>query len=90
MKNSQCEIRKLKKEIEEGGFNGLIMGRSKSQQEIDTRIGRLDDEFQNGESPDGIHELEREADQNSDGLRRIWPGNEYLDRRHIPQVAGGR
>ena len=61
MKNSQCEIRKLKKEIEEGGFNGLIMGRSKSQQEIDTRIDRLGDEFRKREISGRIHELEREG-----------------------------
>ena len=43
------------------GFEGLIVGRSKSQQEIDAQIGRLADEFRKKESSDGIQELERDG-----------------------------
>ena len=46
MKNLQRKNKKWKKEIEKGEFKGFIMGRSKSQKEIETRIGRLADEFQ--------------------------------------------
>ena len=67
----------------------MIVGRSKSQQEIDAQIGRLADEFQKGESSVGIHELERDADRNYEGLGVIWPGDEYLDRRPIPKASGG-
>ena len=40
------------------------------------------------ESSDGIREFERDVDQNSGGLREIWPAGEYLDRRPTPKVAG--
>ena len=60
------------------GFEGLIVGRSKSQQEIDAQIGRLADEFRKKESPAGMHELER------DGAKK----NEFRGIRG--NMAGGR
>ena len=53
MKNLQGRIKKLKKEIESGEFKGLIIDRSKSQQEIDTHIDQLAEEFQKAECPGG-------------------------------------
>ena len=41
MKNSQGKRRELKKEIEKGEFEGLIIDRSQSQQEVDTQIDRM-------------------------------------------------
>ena len=46
MENLKGGIKQLKTEIEIGEFEGLIIGRSKSQQEIDTQIEQLDEEFQ--------------------------------------------
>ena len=67
----------------------MIVGRSEFQQEIVTEVDRLGDEFQKQESSGGVHELERDGGQNSEGLREIWQGGEYLDRHPIPKVAGG-
>ena len=88
MKNSKGEIRGLEKEIGKGEFELLTIGRSESQQEIDTRIDLLDDESRKKERSVGIHELERDVDQNYGGLREIWPGGEYLDHHPIPKVVG--
>ena len=41
--------RKSEKEIERGDLKWLVVGRSKSQQEIDTQIDRLAGEFQKKE-----------------------------------------
>ena len=49
MKKLHDRIKKLKKEIDKGESEGLIIGRSKSQQEIDTRIDQLAAEFQKAE-----------------------------------------
>ena len=46
VKNSQGKIRKLNGEVGKWEFEGLSVDRSKSQQEIDTQIDRLDDDFQ--------------------------------------------
>ena len=70
-------------------FDGSTIGRSKSQQEIDTRIDRSAAEIQKRESSDGIHELRREGVcRNTDRLGGIWPGGEYPDHHAIPKVAG--
>ena len=50
------------------GFGGLIIGRSKSQQEIGTQVDRLADDFRKKESSGEIRELGRDGDQNSGGL----------------------
>ena len=50
----------------------MIIGRSRSQQEVDTQIDRLADEFQKTESSDGIHELERDGDRNPEGLGEVF------------------
>ena len=60
----QGKLKKLKKEIGKGEFELLTIGRSESQQEIDTRIDLLDDESRKKERSVGIHELERDVDQN--------------------------
>ena len=83
------KIRKLKSESGKRELIGLIIGRSKSQQGIDTGIDRLGDGFRKKEISDEIHELERDGDQNYGGLRGIWPEGGNLDHRPIPQVAGG-
>ena len=82
------EIRKFKKEIAIGEFKGFVVDRSKSQQEIETQIDRLADEFRKKASSDEIHEKERDGDQNYGGLGEIAPDDEYMGRRHIPKVAG--
>ena len=65
MKNSQGRIKKLKKEIRKGKFEGLIIDRSKSQQEIDIQIVQLGEVFQKTECSEEIPELERDGDQYS-------------------------
>ena len=65
----------------------MIIGRSKYQQEIDAQIDRLADEFRKEERSDGIHELSRDGDRNSEGLRGIWSDDEYLCRHPIPKVG---
>ena len=65
----------------------MIIGRSKSQQEIDTQIDRLADEFQKTESADGSHELERDGDRNPAGLGEVFPEEEKMG-RPIPKVFG--
>ena len=50
MENSQCKIKKLKKEIEKGEFGRLIICRSESQQDIDTQLDRWSGEFRKKES----------------------------------------
>ena len=64
MKISQGKIKKLKQEIEKWVFNGLIIDRSKSQEQIDTKIDRLSDEFRKTESSDWIHGLKRDGGKN--------------------------
>ena len=54
----------------------MIVDRSKSQQEIDTQIDQLDEEFQKAECSDGIPELVREGDQYSDGVGDVLPERE--------------
>ena len=66
----------------------MIVDWSKSQQEIDTQIDRLADEFRKNESSDEIHELERDGGRNSGGSGEMMPGGEYMDHRPIPQVYG--
>ena len=61
MKNLKGRNKKLKKEIEKGEFGGLIIGRSKSQQAIDTKIDQLAEEFQKAEGPGEIPELGSEG-----------------------------
>ena len=82
------KISKQNKEIEKWEFGELIIGRSDSQQGIDTQIDRLAGEFRKNESPDGIHELERDCGRNSGGLGGILPGDEYRGHHPIPHVAG--
>ena len=88
--NLQGEIRRQKKGDGGGEFDGLIIGRSQSQQEIDAQIDRLADEFRKKESPAGTHELERDGAKktNSAGLGEIWQEGEHLDHLSTPQVAG--
>ena len=66
----------------------MIVGRSKSQQEIDTHIDQLDEEFQKTECSGGIPELDSEGGQYSDGLGDVLPVSEKLD-RPIPNVGAG-
>ena len=67
----------------------MIIGGSKSQQEIDTQIDRLGDEFLKQESSDGIHELERGGMSKFRDYGGIWTGGEYMDHHPIPKVVGG-
>ena len=87
MKNLQCRIMKLKKEIEKVEFEGLIIDRSKSQQVINTRTDQLDEEFQKEESSEEIPELESDGDQYSEGLGDVLPGNEKLDPPHSKMLG---
>ena len=82
MKNPQGRIKKLQKEIEKGEFEGLIIGRSKSQQEIDTQIDQLAEEFQKTECSGGIPELESDGGQYSEGFGDVFPVSEKLERPH--------
>ena len=50
----------MKNDLEKSEFKDFTICRSKSQQEIDTQIGRSDDEFRKNESSEEIHELGRE------------------------------
>ena len=61
MKTLEGRIRRLKEAIGKGEFEGLVVDRSKSQQEIDTQFARSAYEFQKKESSDEIHELERDG-----------------------------
>ena len=71
------ESARQNKEIEEsnrkGEFEGLIFDRSKSQQEIDTRIDQLDGEFQKAECHGEIPELDIEWGRYSEGLGEMLP-----------------
>ena len=61
MKTSEGKIRTPKEAIGKGECEGLIIGRSAFQQQIDTQIVRSADEFRKKESSDGIQELERDG-----------------------------
>ena len=74
MKNSHGKIGKLKKGIGKGEFKGLVVGRSESRQEIETRIDRLDNEFRKKESSGEIHELERDGGSKFRGIGRNLAG----------------
>ena len=67
----------------------MIIDRSKSQQEIDTRIDQLDGEFQKAERSAEIPELVREGGQYSEGLGDVLTGNEKLDRAHSEMSEWG-
>ena len=54
-------IKKLKTGIAKGDFGGLVVGRSKSQQEIDTRIDQLAEEFQKTKCSEEMPQLESEG-----------------------------
>ena len=49
MKNLQGRIKQLATEIEKGASEGLVSGRSNSQQEIDTQVDQSDEGFQKAE-----------------------------------------
>ena len=85
MGNPQGRIKKSKKEIEKGEFEGLIIDRPKSQQEIDTQIDQLDGGFQKTECSEEMPELEGDGDRYSEGLGDVLPGNENMD-HPIPQM----
>ena len=53
MANLQGRIKKMKNEIEKGELEGLIIDRSKSQQEIDAQIDQLGEEFRGEEDSGG-------------------------------------
>ena len=74
MWNLQGRIKKLKKEIEKGEFEGPIIDRAKSQQEIDTRIDQLDGRFRKTGCSGEIDALERDGSQYSEGLGDVLPG----------------
>ena len=68
-RNQEIEERIVKWE-----FEGSIIGRSKSQQEIDTQIDQSGEEFQKAECYGGIPELDSEWDQYSEGPGEMLPG----------------
>ena len=80
MQNKEIEDRNRK-----GKFEGLIIGRSKSQQEIDTQIDQLAEEFQRAEISEEIQELEREGYQYSERLGDFRQGGK-MD-HPIPQMS---
>ena len=67
--------------LEKIGFKDFIIGRAKSQQEIDTQIDRLGDEFQTNESSEESHESGREEYQDADELGGMLPRGENRRRR---------
>ena len=46
IKNRQVKIKKLSKKLNEGEMEEFITDRSKSHQEIETQIGRMEEKFQ--------------------------------------------
>ena len=60
-------IIKLTNELGKSEYREFVIDRSKSQQEIDTQIGRIADEFQKNESPEESYELGSEEYQNFGG-----------------------
>ena len=90
MQNSQGEIRKLKKEIEKGGYKELIFGRPKTHHGVYTQIGRLAYEFQMRESSEESHELEREEYPDSGGLGGNVSGRWISGSSHHSARCGGR
>ena len=72
--NKENEERNSKRE-----FKGLIIGRSKSQQEIDAQIDQSDEVFRQAEGYEEIHELESEGDQYFEGFADVSPLGEKLD-----------
>ena len=54
------ENRQIKERCGKSEYKEFIIDIAKSQQYIDTQIGRISDEFQKNESSEESHELERE------------------------------
>ena len=67
----------------------MIIGRSKSQGENDTRIDQLADELQKTECSEEIPELGSDGDQYSEGLGDVLPGSEKLDLPHSKMSEWG-
>ena len=72
----------MKNEICQGEFEGLIIDRSKSQQEIHTQIDQLAVEFQKAEGSEEILELESDGGQYFEAFGDVSPGSEKLGRPH--------
>ena len=64
----------------------MIIGRSETQVEIDSKIDISAKEFQKLESPDGIQE---EGDQFYEGEGDVLPEEGNLDRPHSEMFEGG-
>ena len=86
MKNLKGRIKKSGREIEKWEFEGLIIDRSKSQQEIDAQIDQLDEEFQRAECSEGIPELGSDGDQYSNGLGDVLPAGGKMGRPHYKML----
>ena len=74
IKNLEIQIKRTKTDLEKSEFKDFIIDRTKSQQEIDTQIDRLADEFQKDESSEESHELAREEYQDAEDLGGMLPG----------------
>ena len=61
-------------DLGESEFKDFIFGRPKSQQEMDTQIDRLCDEFRKNESSEEIHALGREEYRDADELAEMPHG----------------
>ena len=68
------ENRQIKERCGKSEYKEFIIDIAKSQQYIDTQIGRISDEFQKNESSEESHELEREEYRNTGGWGGISPG----------------
>ena len=67
----------------------MIIDLPKSHREIDPQIDQSDEEFQKTVCPAEIPELERDGDQNSEGLGDVLPGSEKLGRPHSKMTERG-
>ena len=79
----------MKNEICQGEFEGLIIDRSKSQQEIHTQIDQLAVEFQKAEGSEEILELESDGGQYFEAFGDVSPGSEKLGRPHSKMTERG-
>ena len=68
IKNSRIRIGRMENDLGKREFKDYIIGRAKSQQEMDTQIDRMADEFRKNESSEEIHELEREGYRDDEEL----------------------
>ena len=63
--------KRMKNDLAESGFKDFIIGRAKSQHEMDTQIDRMGGEFRKNESSGEIRELGREDYRDAEELAEL-------------------